>query len=298
MSCCDEREIKSCCGGTRTTESHHDDVRDKVRRAYTDVVTNSAGCCGTAATNVETVGRRAGYSQEQLDALPEGANLGLGCGNPTAIGTLRPGEVVVDLGSGAGIDAFLAAEQVGPTGRVIGVDMTQPMLDKARSFADSEGYKNVEFRKGVIEDLPIDDASVDVIISNCVINLSPDKAKVFGEAMRVLRPGGRLMVSDIVLERPLPEAVRDSVSAYVGCIAGAEQRTTYLAIMEAAGFVDTEVVRETSYAEVFASDSSGSSPALDPLLLEISKELAAGPEEVRAFASGVTSISLLAHKPA
>jgi SAM-dependent methyltransferase len=188
-----------------------------------------------------------GYSKEQIDALPEGANLGLGCGNPTAIDSLRPGEVVVDLGSGAGIDVFLAARQVGDSGKVIGVDMTDAMLEKARKNASSGGYKNVEFRKGKIEDLPIEDETVDVVISNCVINLSPEKEKVFREAYRVLKPGGRMMVSDIVLEKELPPEVLSSVDAYVGCVSGASLRSEYLKTIEDAGFSETRVESEAKF---------------------------------------------------
>ena len=195
-------------------------LRDEVRRGYTRIATEAPD-----AARADETARHIGYSDDQLEAVPEGANLGVGCGNPTAIDALQPGETVVDLGSGAGMDAFLAARQVGKTGHVIGVDMTDAMLDKARENAKKVGLQDVvEFRKGQIEELPIEDESVDAIISNCVINLSPEKEKVYGEAYRVLKPGGRLMISDIVLERPLPQAVIDSMDAYIGCVGGASLR--------------------------------------------------------------------------
>jgi ubiquinone/menaquinone biosynthesis C-methylase UbiE len=177
-----------------------------------------------------------GYSPEEVQAVPMGADLGLGCGNPQAIAALQPGETVLDLGSGAGFDCFLAVRQVGPTGQVIGVDMTAEMVAKARENAGAAGYANVEFRLGEIEHLPVADASVDVIISNCVINLSPDKPQVFREAFRVLRPGGRLAISDIVTTAPLPEEVRNDLALYAGCIAGAATIAELEAMLGESGF--------------------------------------------------------------
>ncbi|MGE5174976.1 MAG: arsenite methyltransferase [Hyphomicrobiales bacterium] len=200
-----------------------------------------AGCCGD--TGLASLG----YSSEQSAAIPEGANLGLGCGNPLGHAAVRPGETVLDLGSGAGIDVFLASKEVGLIGRVIGVDMTPSMLRRARENAERGDYKNVEFRLGEIESLPVADASVDVVISNCVINLSPDKPRVFREALRALKPGGRMVVSDLMLTRPLPDAVRNSISAYVGCVAGAPLKEDYLRLMREAGFEDVTVVEERSY---------------------------------------------------
>lgn len=190
-------------------------------------------------------GRRLFRGRNQ--AIPAEANLGLGCGNPTALAGLKPGETVLDLGSGAGIDCFLAARRVGPTGRVIGVDMTPEMIDRARANARRGGFSNVEFRLGEIENLPLADSSVDVIISNCVINLSTDKPRVFREAFRVLRPGGRLLVSDLVLTSPLPAAVSQSLDAYVACVAGALTREDYLSAITAAGFKNIEVVTEKNF---------------------------------------------------
>jgi ubiquinone/menaquinone biosynthesis C-methylase UbiE len=198
---------------------------------------------------VDQVAEYIGYTPEQLAALPEGANLGLGCGNPLAHAAPRPGEVVLDLGSGAGMDAFLAGREVGPTGRVIGVDMTPQMLEKARANAAAVGAANVEFRLGEIEHLPVADASVDLVISNCVVNLSPDKEQVFREAYRALRPGGRMVVSDLVLLRTLSEEVRRSVEAYVGCVAGAAMKEDYLRAIREAGFRDVAVVEERSYGD-------------------------------------------------
>jgi arsenite methyltransferase len=231
-------------------EAVHAVVRDK----YAAIARESASCCAPTccgpqdvATAADTVLEKVGYTSEQAASIPEGANLGLGCGNPLAHAALAPGEVVLDLGSGAGIDVFLAAREVGPSGRVIGVDMTPAMLDRARANAAKTGSANVEFRLGEIEHLPLPDASVDVVISNCVINLSPDKEQVFREALRVLRPGGRLLVSDLVLTRPLPDAVRHSVAAYVGCVAGASLEPEYLAQVSHAGFVDVDVVQRDPY---------------------------------------------------
>jgi SAM-dependent methyltransferase len=189
-----------------------------------------------------------GYSPEQARAIPAGANLGLGCGNPLAHAQVRAGETVLDLGSGAGMDAFLAAREVGPSGRVLGVDMTSDMIERARLNARKVGIDNVEFRLGEIEHLPVADASVDLIISNCVINLSPDKPRVFREALRVLRPGGRLVVSDLVLLHPLPPALKSSVEAYVGCVAGAALRDEYVQMLRDVGFSQVEVVEEKPYA--------------------------------------------------
>lgn len=193
-------------------------------------------CCSAAAPTPEAMSLALGYSATDLLAVPEGANLGLGCGNPRAIAALKPGERVLDLGSGAGFDAFLAACQVGKTGRVIGVDMTPEMLAKARENARTGGYRNVEFRLGEIENLPVADGTVDVAISNCVINLSPDKARVFAEVYRVLRPGGRLAISDVVALAQLPESVRGDLALYAGCIGGASSVAELEAMLKAVGF--------------------------------------------------------------
>jgi ubiquinone/menaquinone biosynthesis C-methylase UbiE len=193
--------------------------------------------------------KRIGYSKKELEKIPEEAVMGLGCGNPTALADLKKGEIVLDLGAGAGIDVFLAAEKVGSRGRVIGVDMTRAMVDKANRAAREHGYKNVEFRLGEIEHLPVEDGSVDVIISNCVINLSPDKLRVYREAYRALKPNGRLLISDLVTEGELPAAIRKNFDAWAGCIAGALEKGKYLDTIKKAGFRDVRIVAENTYYE-------------------------------------------------
>jgi SAM-dependent methyltransferase len=233
--------------------NHIDDeaIRAAVRDHYASVATGdpvsspeSAGdccappCCGGSPTSSSL---KVGYSPEEVSRVPEGADLGLGCGNPQAIASLQPGEIVLDLGAGAGFDAFLAARQVGTSGRVIGVDMTPAMLEKARHNAAKAGIRNVEFRLGEIEHLPVADASVDVIMSNCVINLSPDKAAVFAEAFRVLKAGGRLAISDVVATKPLPVALATSIVAHAGCVAGAADLETLKAMLAESGFADIRI---------------------------------------------------------
>ncbi|MBL7165255.1 MAG: arsenite methyltransferase [Dehalococcoidales bacterium] len=203
---------------------------------------SGASCCSPSDAAAVAVG----YTEEELQSIPESAGMGLGCGNPTALASLSEGEVVVDLGAGGGIDCFLAAHAVGKYGKVIGVDMTPDMVSAARANAQKGGYENVDFRLGEIEHLPVADNSADVVISNCVINLSPDKPQVFREAFRALRPGGRVMVSDIVLCGELPEDIKSSLTAYTGCISGALPVEEYLAAITAAGFSNAEVVSETA----------------------------------------------------
>jgi SAM-dependent methyltransferase len=217
----------------------HDRIREEVRAAYGAAARQDGGCCQPQPTAIAA--ERLGYAPEDLGAAPEGANLGLGCGNPQAIAALRPGEHVLDLGSGAGFDCFLAAGQVGQTGRVIGVDMTADMVSKARANAEKASQANVEFRLGEIEALPVPDASVDVILSNCVINLSPDKARVFREAFRVLRPGGRLAISDVVATAALPDELRRDMHLYSCCIGGASPADEIEAALLAAGFTRVRI---------------------------------------------------------
>jgi SAM-dependent methyltransferase len=272
-----------------------DEIREAVKQSYTGVVERSSACCGSGPTHPEETARRIGYSDEEIQAAPGGANLGVGCGNPTALASLRSGEVVVDLGSGAGFDAFLAARAVGPTGRVIGVDMTDAMLEKARENARKADLANVEFRKGTIEELPIEDEGVDVIISNCVINLSPEKGRVFREAFRVLRPGGRLMISDIVLEQPLPPEIAADIteiaadiSARVGCVGGASVRGEYLEQIEKAGFREVSIVREANVSGAYTSDGPGN--------CDCGGEVSAETDDLQAFLRNVTSVHVQAVK--
>jgi arsenite methyltransferase len=226
-------------------QASNDDIREAVRRNYAKKV---GGCCaGPAPTDADSCcaadaeATALGYSAEELASLPEGANFSLGCGNPQAIASIERGEIVLDLGSGAGMDCFLAARATGDEGLVIGVDMTPEMIAKARSNAQEGGVQNVEFRLGEIEHLPVADNSIDVIISNCVINLSPEKRKVYAEAFRVLKPGGRVAVSDIVLTAPMPEELRNDLSLYTGCMAGASSLPDIEAYLSDAGFVDIRI---------------------------------------------------------
>jgi ubiquinone/menaquinone biosynthesis C-methylase UbiE len=237
-----------------TMKMKKEEIKKHVRKRYARAATGGSSCCGPAPcgcgeTALEGKGAslKVGYSAEELAKAPEESNLGLGCGNPAALASLRQGETVLDLGAGGGLDCFLAADKVGPSGRVIGVDMTPEMVDRARENARKNGYTNVEFRLGEIEHLPVPDGSVDVIISNCVINLSPEKDRVFQEAFRVLKPGGRMMISDLVLSKPLPEALRESVEVYTACVAGAMPKNDYLREIEAAGFRKVEVVSESLF---------------------------------------------------
>lgn len=228
-----------------------EDIKRIVRESYGQRAISGTSCCGSGcgcSPSAQDISLAIGYSPADLQSAPEGANLGLGCGNPVALAGLRKGETVLDLGCGAGFDCFLAAQRVGPKGCVIGVDMTPEMVALARENARRGRYTNVEFHLGEIERLPLADASVDAVISNCVINLSPDKPAVFREAYRVLRTGGRLMVSDVVLLRPLSDVVRRSMEAYVACIAGASLKDEYLDAIRAAGFRDVCIVGETPYA--------------------------------------------------
>jgi arsenite methyltransferase len=240
-----------------TTEQEHDAVRAAVRDTYARAAEGCAvpGCCGPNPG----ASLQLGYSADDLAAVPEGANLGLGCGNPQAIAALRLGETVLDLGSGAGFDCFLAAKRVGPTGRILGVDMTPGMVSKARSNAARVGAENVEFRLGEIEHLPVSDSSVDVILSNCVVNLSPDKAAVFREALRVLRAGGRLAISDVVALAPIPPEIRSRVEAFTGCVAGATTVDDVGRMLGDAGFVDIRITPRADVSACIADWMPGSS---------------------------------------
>ncbi len=278
----------ACCGPTCCADQtpaatlDADDLRNRVRDGYAAIAetgslaTITGGCCGGdrhGPLSNDDLAAKLGYTPEELAALPAGANMGLSCGNPTAIAALQPGQMVLDLGSGGGFDCFLAGPKVGDGGRVIGVDMTPAMLTKARKNLDhyrkSTALDNVEFRLGEIEHLPVADASVDVVISNCVINLSPDKAQVWREIARVLRPGGRAVVSDIVLLRPLPGELRGMVEALVGCVAGAVMIDEYRAAIQAAGLTDLRMTAKPQYIEALQQ-------AGDPLYQRITEQLPAG----------------------
>jgi SAM-dependent methyltransferase len=269
-------------------------IKSAVRQRYASIVVQGGSCCAPTAAERKGCGcgemsLSVGYSLEDLSAAPDGANLGLGCGNPIALASLREGEVVLDLGSGAGFDAFLAAKRVGAKGRVIGVDMTPEMLDQARGLAVRHGFDNVEFRQGDIEALPVESGQVDVIISNCVINLATDKAKVFREAFRVLKPGGRLMVSDLVLLKPLPAAMRQNLDAYAACLAGALVKEDYLRAIQAAGFQRVEIADEAGY------DFGEPTPEQVAALQALDPGLALA--DIRAAAAAVASIKVSASKP-
>src|SRR4030042_4364070 len=271
-----------------------EEIRKVVREGYGKIAKQGSPCCGPAksccgSTNsAQDISRKIGYGEEELRAVPEGANLGLGCGNPIALASLKEGEIVLDLGSGAGFDCFLAANQVGKTGKVIGVDMTVEMLDRARENARKGNFDNVEFRLGEIENLPVGDNQVDIIISNCVINLSPNKKRVFQEAFRVLRPGGRLMVSDIVLLNELPDEVKNSVAAYVGCVAGAITKKETLEAIRAAGFKQTKVLDETIFPTEFLAN--------DPTTGEVIKNLKLSRARAKDLANSVVSLKVSAVK--
>jgi arsenite methyltransferase len=318
-SCCSS----ACCGGTKTApatppvatrdDARDDAVRQQVREGYSRIArsgswsaaqtatspatlgcggsasTAGGGCCGPATFSTEQLAAAIGYSRGDLAATPAGANMGLSCGNPTAIASLRPGEVVLDLGAGGGFDCFVAGPKVGEGGRVIGVDMTPDMVTKARrniaAYTAQSGLDNVEFRLGEIESLPAGDASVDVVISNCVLNLSPDKPRVWREVARVLRPGGRVAVSDMALLRPLPESVRQDVESLVGCIAGAVLVEDTRAQMAAAGLIDITLTPKPQYIEAMTNWD-------DPLYRKVVESLPAGTKP----GDFITSLDISARK--
>jgi len=270
-----------------TAQPEH--IRELVRQRYAEIardgsVNATAGCCGPQPAEIA---ERIGYSAQDTAAVPEGANLGLGCGAPLAAAALQEGETVLDLGSGAGFDAFLAAREVGSTGRVIGVDMTDEMLAKARANAQRAGVTNVEFRKGYIEALPVDAGSVDVVLSNCVINLVPDKVAVYREVARVLRPGGRMVISDVVLNEPLPEVIAADVAVLTGCVAGAALRDQYLATVAAAGLADVEVLSDKGFGTVALT------MVPEPML----RQAQAAGIDVQRVADTVRSLTIRARKP-
>ncbi len=279
------------------TEPGADDVRTAVRARYGAIATAEAPPSPAAR-----VARAVGYTDGDIGAVPETANLGLGCGNPVALASLQAGDVVLDLGSGAGFDALLAARAVGPRGRVIGVDMTPAMVAKARTNARAAGIDTVEFREGRIEALPVDSGSVDVVISNCVVNLSPEKPRVFAEAFRVLRPGGRLMISDLVALAPLPASIQRSMAAYAGCIAGVSLKGDYVNMLCEAGFDRVEIAGEKNAAELLgvsdlaSAAGARSDPVVQGLLGDLVKEVPF--DDLMAAAGVVVSVQIAAHKRA
>lgn len=315
-SCCGP----DCCGGESNTSpstkaAAGDLVRDKVRQGYAEIArsgqwssvcpppartqeaggccggsSGGGGCCGPTTLTPEQVALAVGYAATDLTIVPHGANMGLSCGNPTAIASLKPGEVVLDLGSGGGFDCFIAGPRVGAKGRVIGVDMTPEMLSKARGnivgYRAQSGLDNVEFRLGEIEHLPVADASVDVVISNCVINLSPNKPLVWREIARVLRPGGRVAVSDLALLQPLPQSVRDDLEALVGCIAGADLVDDVREAVLAAGLADLKLTAKPQYIEAMGDWK-------DPLYQKIAAALPAGAK----ISEYVVSLDIQARRP-
>jgi len=280
-----------------------DNLRQKVRQGYSEISkkgvfsvvdqTNCApggGCCGGEDFDVETLVSQIGYSESELKDLPESANMGLSCGNPTALASLKAGEVVLDLGSGGGFDVFISGPKVGASGKVIGVDMTPEMISKARknsqTYSERTGLNNVEFRLGEIEHLPVADNSVDVVISNCVLNLSPDKSQVWKEIARVLKPGGRVAVSDLALLKPLPQSVTSMIDALVGCIAGACLVSEIESDVKAAGLTDLSIEKKSNYIETLISFE-------DPLYKKVLEAMPKG-AELKDF---ITSADIAAVKP-
>jgi SAM-dependent methyltransferase len=241
------------------------EIKEIVKSTYGKIAKGSAQCgCSCDESNSKEFAKSIGYSDEELNVIPEEANLALSCGNPVALASLKENEVVLDLGSGAGFDCFLAANKVGPLGKVIGIDMTQEMVERAIENAKKNGISNVEFRIGEIENLPVDDNSIDVVISNCVINLSDDKAKVFKEIYRVLKPGGRIAISDMALLKKLPKKIHDNIAAYVGCVSGAILVDEYKRIVESAGLKNVKITVKNSSACL----NSNSSVSLDASILD------------------------------
>ena len=272
------------------------EIKKAVKEGYGKIAKKESSCCEPVSSSfgskelAERISKKIGYTDEELKVVPEGANLGLGCGNPVALATLRKGETVLDLGAGAGFDCFLAANKVGKKGKVIGVDMTPEMIEKARENARKGKYENVEFRLGEIENLPVADNSVDVVISNCVINLSPDKGKVFKEAFRVLKQGGRLMVSDLVLLKEFPDSIKSSIESYVGCLTGAILKEDYIAAIERAGFDEVKIMQDE---KSFSMDCMSN----DPTAKAIMESFKISHEQLKEISVSVMSIRVYGLKP-
>lgn len=276
-------------------------IKKEVKKKYGEIAQTRGSCCGPKKSccgnkelldvyvdAAQSVSKKVGYTDEELQSVPDGANLGLGCGNPVALASLKEGETVIDLGSGAGFDCFLAANKVGKAGRVIGVDMTPEMIKKAKENAKNGDYKNVEFRLGEIENIPAEDNVADIVISNCVINLAPDKTKVFKEVYRVLKSGGRFMVSDMVWLKEPPEGIRESVEAYVGCIAGAILKKDYMKSIENAGFKESKIIQETPFPLEDMAD--------DPIVKEVMKRVKISTGKITEIANAIVSIKVSGKK--
>lgn len=270
-------------------------VRKMVREGYARIAKKVNQCCAPthlccgSPDSADEVSKKLGYTEEELRSVPEDSNLGLGCGNPVALASLKEGDIVLDLGAGTGFDCFLAANKVGKKGKIIGVDMTPEMVEKARENAEKSGADNVEFRLGEIENLPVADNSIDAVFSNCVINLSPDKRRVFDEAYRVLKPGGRLIISDIVLLNELPEEMKNSIEAYVGCVAGAVLKNKYLKAIKEAGFQDVKIMDKISF--------SSNNVMNDPTAKEFIEKFNIPAEKVEEVVSSIQSIYVHGVKP-
>jgi arsenite methyltransferase len=263
--------------------TNDEELRRIVRKGYGKAI-KTASCCGSTEN-----AQRIGYNTEELESVPKGATVSFGCGNPVAMASLKKGETVVDLGSGGGLDCFLAAGKVGENGKVIGVDMTPEMLDKARENLGKSKHKNVEFRLGEIENLPVADNTADAIISNCVINLSPNKKRVFEDAFRVLKPGGRLMISDIILLRDLPETLKKSAKAYINCVSGAVMKDEYLKLVRNAGFKNVEIIEENQFpAEAFINDEDSR---------KLMKDLDISSRKAKEIVNSIASVKVCGVKP-
>ena len=271
-----------------------EEIKKLVKEGYGKVASKKHSCCdlGSIPSHktdcAEKISKKIGYTDEDISSVPEESNLGLGCGNPLALASLKEGDTVLDLGSGAGFDCFLAAKKVGRKGKVIGVDMTPEMIEKARGNAKKGSYENVEFRLGEIENLPVEDNSIDVVISNCVVNLSPDKKRVFEEAFRVLKPGGSLMVSDIVLLKELPDFIKCSEQAYINCIAGAIKKEDYIGAIQDVGFREVTILDELS----LPFESVGDDPAAKAIIEDLNIPV----EKIQEVAHSVVSIKAYGKK--
>ena len=275
---------------------NNEQIKQNVKKGYADIVKRNTKksflpkflqCCDTKAF-VADVSKKIGYSEAELKNVPEDANLGIGCGNPTALASIKKGETILDLGSGAGFDCFLASKETGETGKVIGVDITPEMVEKAKQNAKKGNYNNVEFKLGEIEDLPIENDSIDLIISNCVINLSNQKEQVFTEAFRVLKPGGRIMISDIILLNELPEYVKNSVEGHIACLSGAVRKEDYLAAITKAGFTNIRIDKQAPFPlELMITDPIAQKIIADNNLTE---------REMKDIANSIASISISAKK--